>query len=34
MRGQTNYVEMLSKFARGVNENRQYNDHQRQSPTR
>lgn len=29
MRGQTNYVKMLWKFARVVNENRQYNDHQR-----
>jgi hopanoid C-3 methylase len=28
MRGQTNYVKMLWKFARVVNENRQYNDHQ------
>jgi hopanoid C-3 methylase len=29
MRGQTNYVKMLWKFARVVNENRQYADHQR-----
>src|SRR5713101_6571406 len=29
MRGQTNYVKMLWKFARVVNESRQYNDHQR-----
>ena len=29
MRGQTNYVKMLWKFARIVNENRQYADHQR-----
>jgi len=29
MRGQTNYVKMLWKFARVVNENRQYEDHQR-----
>ena len=28
MRGQTNYVKMLWKFAKVVNENRQYNDHQ------
>jgi len=29
MRGQTNYVNMLWKFAKVVNENRQYADHQR-----
>ncbi len=29
MRGQTNYVKMLWKFAKVVNENRQYADHQR-----
>src|SRR6267142_6990853 len=29
MRGQTNYVKMLWKFARVVNQNRQYADHQR-----
>jgi hypothetical protein len=29
LRGQTNYVRMLSKFASVVNENRQYDDHQR-----
>ena len=29
MRGQTNYIKMLWKFARVVNENRQYADHQR-----
>jgi len=29
MRGQTNYVKMLWKFSRVVNQNRQYNDHQR-----
>jgi hopanoid C-3 methylase HpnR len=29
LRGQTNYVKMLSKFGSVVNENRQYNDHQR-----
>lgn len=29
MRGQTNYVKMFWTFARVVNENRQYNDHQR-----
>src|SRR6266536_2091731 len=29
MRGQTNYVKMLWKFATVVNENRQYADHQR-----
>jgi hopanoid C-3 methylase len=29
MRGQTNYVKMLWKFARVVNENQQYKDHQR-----
>ena len=28
MRGQTNYVKMLWKFAKVVNENRQYKDHQ------
>src|SRR3989441_1189345 len=29
LRGQTNYVKMLSKFASVVNEHRQYDDHQR-----
>jgi radical SAM superfamily enzyme YgiQ (UPF0313 family) len=29
MRGQTNYVNMLWKFAKVVNQNRQYADHQR-----
>jgi len=29
LRGQTNYVKMLTKFGSVVNENRQYNDHQR-----
>src|SRR5882672_1770781 len=29
LRGQTNYVKMLSKFASVVNQNRQYDDHQR-----
>ena len=29
IRGQTNYIKMLWRFARVVNENRQYNDHQR-----
>ena len=29
LRGQTNYVKMLWKFAKVVNENRQYEDHQR-----
>jgi hypothetical protein len=28
MRGQTNYVKMLWKFATVVNQSRQYNDHQ------